>query len=152
MFKLHRLHSSPTQEGMPVETHEGCLIVDDLRKIHLVTDHTRRAILERLVNGPMTSRALAKELTISQQLAYHHLQKLIQAGLVEVKEIDRRGNKEVYFYQAVARAFRFEVPEIRAGMVLTPFEPRHAHAQPEMVEPLGNGHGFLHTPELRTPL
>lgn len=134
-----------------METAEGSLIVDDLRKIHLVTDPTRRAILERVVNGAMTSRALAKELGISQQLAYHHLQKLIQAGLVEVKEIDRRGNKEVYFYQAVARAFRFEVPEIKAGMALTPFEPRHAvHA--EVVEPT-NGHALglpLH-PELRVP-
>jgi DNA-binding transcriptional ArsR family regulator len=131
---------------------EGCLIVDDMRKIHLVTDHTRRAILERLVNGAMTSRALAKELTISQQLAYHHLQKLIQAGLVEVKEIDRRGNKEVYFYQAVSRAFRFEVPEIKAGMPLTPFEPRtHGHA--ELVEPVnGNGFGLHAHTELRPPL
>lgn len=141
-----------------METTEGCLVVDDLRKIHLVTDHTRRAILERLVNGAMTSRALAKELGISQQLAYHHLQKLIQAGLVEVKEIDRRGNKEVYFYQAVARAFRFEVPEIRAGMVLTPFEPRHAvHAEVVQAVP-GMGLG-LHgsgthpaAPELRSTL
>lgn len=141
-----------------MESAEGCLIVDDLRKIHLVTDHTRRAILERLVNGAMTSRALAKELTISQQLAYHHLQKLIQAGLVEVKEIDRRGNKEVYFYQAVARAFRFEVPEIKAGMALTPFEPRHAVHHVETVEPMnGSGlglglHGHPQAPELRTPL
>jgi DNA-binding transcriptional ArsR family regulator len=127
---------------MPVETAEGCLIVDDLRKIHLVTDATRRAILERLVNGAMTSRALAKELGISQQLAYHHLQKLIHASLVEVKEIDRRGNKEVYFYQAVAKAFKFEVPEIRSGMPLTPFEPRHA-LHVEHVEAVvgGNGNG-----------
>lgn len=133
---------------------EGCLIVEDLRKIHLVTDATRRAILERLVNGAMTSRALAKDLGISQQLAYHHLQKLIQAGLVEVKEIDRRGNKEVYFYQAVARAFRFEVPEIKAGMALTPFEPRH-HVAPhaEIVQPVsGNGFGLHAHTELRTPL
>ena len=130
------------------------LVVDDMRKIHLVTDHTRRAILERLVNGAMTSRALAKELGISQQLAYHHLQKLIQAGLVEVKEIDRRGNKEVYFYQAVARAFKFEVPEIKAGMALTPFEPRHHLVHAEVVQPM-NGHGLLHhapEPTLRTPL
>lgn len=131
---------------------EGCLIVEDLRKIHLVTDATRRAILERLVNGAMTSRALAKDLGISQQLAYHHLQKLIQAGLVEVKEIDRRGNKEVYFYQAVAKAFRFEVPEIKAGMALTPFEPKH-HIHAEVVQPVsGNGFGLHAHAELRTPL
>lgn len=132
---------------------EGTLIVEDLRKIHLVTDATRRAILERLVNGAMTSRALAKELGISQQLAYHHLQKLIQAQLVEVKEIDRRGNKEVYFYQAVSRAFKFQVPEIKAGMALTPFEPRHHVGHPEVVEPVsGNGFGLHAHTELRTPL
>jgi predicted transcriptional regulator len=145
---------------MPVEITEGCLVVDDLRKIHLVTDATRRAILERLVNGAMTSRALARELGISQQLAYHHLQKLIQASLVEVKEIDRRGNKEVYFYQAVARAFKFEVPEIRAGMPLTPFEPRHAmrveHVEPVPAGANGNGHAppaplTMHA-EMHTPL
>jgi len=145
------------QEGMPVEATEGCLIVEDLRKIHLVTDATRRAILERLVNGAMTSRALAKELGISQQLAYHHLQKLIQASLVEVKEIDRRGNKEVYFYQAVAKAFSFQVPAIKAGMALTPFEPRHAQVlHVDHVEPLtagnGNGHGLLHAPIGHTTL
>lgn len=135
-----------------VATTEGTLIVEDLRKIHLVTDATRRAILERLVNGAMTSRALAKELGISQQLAYHHLQKLIQAGLVEVKEIDRRGNKEVYFYQAVSKAFLFQVPAIKAGMPLTPFEPR-THLHHDVVQPVnGNGFGLHAHTELRPPL
>jgi len=125
-----------------VESAEACMVVEDLRKIHLVTDHTRRAILERLVNGPMTSRALAKELGISQQLAYHHLQKLIHASLVEVRSIERRGNKEVYFYHAVAPAFKFEVPEIRAGRPPSPYEPRAAAAVKTELEPVnGNGHG-----------
>lgn len=90
------------------------LVISDIEKINLVTDGTRRAILERLVGGQMTSRALSKELNISQQLAYHHLQKLITAGLVEVGGVDKRGSKEVYYYKAVAASFEFRVPEIRA--------------------------------------
>lgn len=135
-----------------MESTDHCLVIDDLRKIHLVTDPTRRAILERLVNGPMPSRALAQELGISQQLAYHHLQKLIQASLVEVKEIDRRGNKEVYFYQAVAPAFRFEVPTIRAGMPPSPFTPRHP--APQGLARPGNGHSLAPAakPEMPAPL
>ncbi|HVL87923.1 MAG TPA: winged helix-turn-helix domain-containing protein [Candidatus Thermoplasmatota archaeon] len=90
------------------------LVVEGLDKINLVTEKTRHAILEMLVDGAMTSRAISQRLAISQQLAYHHLQKLIGAGLVQVSGVDRRGNKEVYFYSAVAEEFCFRIPDIRA--------------------------------------
>ncbi len=104
------------------------LVISELKQVNLATDETRRAILERLVNGPMTSRAVAKELGISQQLAYHHLRKLIRAGFVEVRTKEKRGNKEIYFYHATAPGFTFHVPAIQPGAPFTAYTPRHPAA------------------------
>lgn len=118
---------------MDYPTHSK-LVVEGLDKINLVTDKTRHAILEMLVDGPMTSRAISQRLAISQQLAYHHLQKLISAALVQVSGVDRRGNKEVYFYSAVAPEYEFRLPVIRAkafpGETPAPMEAPTQEAPP----------------------
>lgn len=114
------------------------LVVEGLDKINLVTEKTRHAILEMLVDGAMTSRAISQRLAISQQLAYHHLQKLIGAGLVQVSGVDRRGNKEVYFYSAVAQEFSFRIPEIRAKIVRTVEAPKVEAVIPAIGTPSNN--------------
>ncbi|MGQ0535933.1 MAG: ArsR/SmtB family transcription factor [Methanobacteriota archaeon] len=101
------------------------LIVTDLARVNLATEETRHEILKRLVIRAMTSRELSAELTISQQLVYHHLQKLIKAGLVEVSQVDKRGNRDVFFYRAVAPEITFALPELR-GPVALAAEPVHA--------------------------
>lgn len=99
------------------------MVVEELDRVSIATDRTRRSILERLVEREMTSRELSELLAISQQLAYHHLQKLIEAGMVEVCAVDRRGNRDVYFYRAVAEHIRFELPEISPKVGSAPAAP-----------------------------
>jgi len=56
-------------------------------------DPTRRAIFERLADGPRPVGALARELPVSRPAVSQHLRVLKEAGLV----VDRRdGNRRLY--------------------------------------------------------
>src|SRR5436309_360443 len=56
-------------------------------------DPTRRAIFERLADGPSSVGALAGELPVSRPAVSQHLKVLKQAGLV----VDRQaGNRRIY--------------------------------------------------------
>jgi DNA-binding transcriptional ArsR family regulator len=56
-------------------------------------DPTRRAIFERLADGPRAVGDLARELPVSRPAVSQHLKVLKEAGLV----IDRRaGNRRIY--------------------------------------------------------
>lgn len=86
--------------------------VTDMAQVKAIVDPVRLTLLEMLANREMTSRELADELNISQQLTYHHLQKLIESGLCQITRTGRRGNLEVYYYRAIAKTFEFALPAI----------------------------------------
>jgi DNA-binding transcriptional ArsR family regulator len=56
-------------------------------------DPTRRAILERLLNGPLSVQGIADEFPISRPAVSQHLRILKQAGMV----VDHaQGNRRIY--------------------------------------------------------
>lgn len=59
-------------------------------KLNALTHPTRRAILDRLAQGPASVGALAKPLTMSQQAVSKHLACLEEARLIEKRRIGRR--------------------------------------------------------------
>lgn len=56
---------------------------------------TRRALLERLRDGPLTVGELASALPVSQPAVSQHLRRLREAGLVEVRRAGTR-----HYFQA----------------------------------------------------
>lgn len=100
-------------------------VVTDMAQVKAIVDPVRLTILELLAEEEMTSRQLAEELNISQQLTYHHLQKLIEAGLCTITRTGKRGNLEIYYYRAIASTFEFALPPINKEAIAKEIE-RHA--------------------------
>ena len=99
-------------------------LVTDMAQVKAIVDPVRLTILELLAEKEMTSRQLADELNISQQLTYHHLQKLIEAGLCTITKTGKRGNLEIYYYRAIASTFEFALPPINKEAIAKEIE-RH---------------------------
>lgn len=100
-------------------------IVTDMAQVKAIVDPVRLTILELLAEEEMTSRMLSDELNISQQLTYHHLQKLIESGLVTITRTGKRGNLEIYYYRAIASSFEFSLPPINKEAIAAEIA-RHA--------------------------
>jgi DNA-binding transcriptional ArsR family regulator len=59
------------------------------RVFHALGDPTRRAILERLADGPVTVSRLAEPLKLTLAAVVQHLQILEDSGLVQTEKIGR---------------------------------------------------------------
>ncbi|WP_297549894.1 metalloregulator ArsR/SmtB family transcription factor [Amycolatopsis sp.] len=59
------------------------------RVFQALTDPTRRAIVERLVRGPATVKALAEPLAMSLPAVMQHLQVLEGAGVIATEKVGR---------------------------------------------------------------
>jgi DNA-binding transcriptional ArsR family regulator len=59
------------------------------RVFHALGDPTRRAILEKLSQGPMSVSRLAEPLDITLAAVVQHLQVLEESGLVQTEKIGR---------------------------------------------------------------
>ncbi|SDS38429.1 ArsR/SmtB family transcription factor [Microlunatus soli] len=59
------------------------------RVFQAMADPTRRAIVERLVRGPATVKAIAEPLTMSLPAVMQHLQVLQAAGVIVTEKVGR---------------------------------------------------------------
>jgi DNA-binding transcriptional ArsR family regulator len=59
------------------------------RVFHALGDHTRRAIVEKLSEGPISVSTLAKPLDITLAAVVQHLQILEKSGLVHTEKVGR---------------------------------------------------------------
>ncbi len=59
------------------------------RAFHALADPTRRAIVERLVDGPAPVKALAEPLAMSLPAVMQHLKVLEDAGLIVTEKVGR---------------------------------------------------------------
>lgn len=64
-------------------------LVDIDRVFHALGDPTRRAILDRLVNGPASVSKLAEPLGVTVTAVMQHLQLLEEAKLVHTEKLGR---------------------------------------------------------------
>ena len=64
-----------------------------------LADPTRRAVFERLRDGPAAAGDLARHFPVSRPAISQHLNALLDAGLVEV---ERRGTKRIYSIRLMA--------------------------------------------------
>lgn len=63
---------------------------DELGQIfHAIADPTRRAIVQRLVQGPAAVKALAEPLAMSLPAVMQHLQALEAAGIIATEKVGR---------------------------------------------------------------
>ena len=63
------------------------------KSLTTLADPTRRAVFERLRDGPAAAGELAKYFPVSRPAISQHLTVLLEAGLVEV---ERQGTRRIY--------------------------------------------------------
>lgn len=81
------------------------LTLKDLKQLRALSDPLRRRILECFSAAPTTTKQVANQLGENPTKLYHHVGKLLKAGLIElVKTKQNRGTVERY-YQAAAKKF-----------------------------------------------
>ncbi|WP_456369043.1 ArsR family transcriptional regulator [Thermococcus sp.] len=80
-------------------------VITDPEVIKLILEDTRRKILALLRNREMTISQLSEILGKTPQTIYHHIEKLKEAGLVEVKRTEMKGNLVEKYYGRTADAF-----------------------------------------------
>ena len=80
-------------------------VITDPEVIKLMLEDTRRKILALLRNREMTISQLSEILGKTPQTIYHHIEKLKEAGVVEVKRTEMKGNLVEKYYGRTADAF-----------------------------------------------
>lgn len=80
-------------------------VITDPEVIKLMLEDTRRKILQLLRNKEMTISQLSEILGKTPQTIYHHIEKLKEAGLVEVRRTEMKGNLVEKYYGRTADAF-----------------------------------------------
>lgn len=82
-------------------------VIDTPEPLDAFTHPKRRRILAHLAREEATTGEMADALELPRQQLYHHLQQLIDAGLVDVSREIEIGRQTIRCYRAVAE--RFEV-------------------------------------------
>ncbi|ASJ15981.1 transcriptional regulator [Thermococcus chitonophagus] len=80
-------------------------VITDPEVIKVMLEDTRRKILQLLRNKEMTISQLSEILGKTPQTIYHHIEKLKDAGLVEVKRTEMKGNLVEKYYGRTADVF-----------------------------------------------
>lgn len=94
---------------------KSIMTVSDPEAFQLMADDTRRKIIHMLRAKEMTVSQLAGELGLTPQAVYHHIKKLLKAGLVEVAREERVEHLIESYYRAAAEAFLFHMGEASIG-------------------------------------
>ncbi len=82
-------------------------VIKDPEGIELLGDETRRRVIYLLRARERTISQIAEELELTPPAIYHHIKKLLAAGMVEVSREERVENFIEIYYRATAEVFEF---------------------------------------------
>jgi DNA-binding transcriptional ArsR family regulator len=86
-------------------------VFKDAKAFELAADRTRRRIIHLLRARELSVSQIADELEMTPQAIYHHVRKMLEAGLIEVAKEERIDHFIETYYQAAAEIFQFTYGE-----------------------------------------
>ena len=86
-------------------------VFKDAKAFELAADRTRRRIIHLLRARELSVSQIADELKMTPQAIYHHIRKMLDAGLIEVAKEERVDHFIETYYQATAELFEFTYGE-----------------------------------------
>jgi DNA-binding transcriptional ArsR family regulator len=86
-------------------------VFKDAKAFELAADRTRRRIIHLLRARELSVSQMADELKMTPQAIYHHVRKMLDAGLIEVAKEERVDHFIETYYQAAAELFEFTYGE-----------------------------------------
>ena len=84
---------------------QGTFIIKDPEVAKLLADPTRREILHRLRHQEMSATDLAKSLNKNHSSIIHHLNTMLEAGLIVVSREDKVRNMVQPYYRSVSHSY-----------------------------------------------
>ena len=93
-------HSDPLASGLPMKDIE---VIRTIAGVRALADPTRLQMVHMLTRNPATGSMLARALKIPANRAHYHLQRLLEAGLIQDVESGREQRTEERYYVATAR-------------------------------------------------
>jgi len=86
-------------------------VFTDPKAFELAADRTRRRIIHLLRARELSVSQMADELEMTPQAIYHHVRKMLDAGLIEVAKEERIDHFIETYYRAAAEVFHFAYGE-----------------------------------------
>ena len=86
-------------------------VFKDPKAFELAADRTRRRIIHLLRARELSVSQIADELEMTPQAIYHHVRKMLEAGLIEIAKEERVDHFIETYYQAAAELFEFTYGE-----------------------------------------
>jgi len=86
-------------------------VFKDAKAFELAADPTRRRMIHLLRARVLSVSQIADELEMTPQAIYHHVRKMLDAGLIEVAKEERIDHFIETYYQAAAEIFEFTYGE-----------------------------------------
>jgi len=86
-------------------------VFKDAKSFELAADPTRRRIIHLLRARELAVSQIADELKMTPQAIYHHVRKMLDAGLIEVAKEERVDHFIETYYRATAELFEFSYGE-----------------------------------------
>ena len=86
-------------------------VFKDAKAFELAADPTRRRVIHLLRARELSVSQIADELKMTPQAIYHHVRKMLDAGLIEVAKEERVDHFIETYYQAAAELFEFTYGE-----------------------------------------
>src|SRR5512139_527030 len=89
--------------------------ISDPEGFKILADETRRKIIFLLRAKELTVSQIADELNLTPQTVYHHIKRLVEAGMVEVTREVRVDHLIESYYMATAEVFHMTVGKTSGG-------------------------------------
>ncbi len=89
--------------------------ISDPEGFKILADETRRKMIFLLRAKELTVSQIASELNLTPQTVYHHIKKLVEAGMVEVTREVRVDHLIESYYMATAEVFHMTVGKTSGG-------------------------------------
>ena len=89
--------------------------IDDPEAFKILADDTRKRMIFLLRAKEMTVSQIADELNLTPQTVYHHIKRLVEAGMVEVTREVRVDHLIESYYMATAEVFHLTVGKTTGG-------------------------------------
>lgn len=86
-------------------------VFTDPKALELAADKTRRRIIHLLRARELSVNQIAAEFEMTPQAIYHHVRKMLDAGLIEVAKEERVEHFIETYYRASAELFTFNIGE-----------------------------------------
>lgn len=100
-------------EGNPAPETHRLLKTIDKDAFSLLEDRTRRRMLLLLRESELSAKEIAERLSVTPQNVYHHLRRMMEAGLVVEVEERRSGHLIESYYTATADTFVYREDAIQ---------------------------------------